>query len=91
MSFLWDKIHWFNQILGVFIVLMQAVFFLATSLSNPGLPKASYELKSYESENKIYRQCQECKLWINTEERTYHCDFCGICIEGKKMKFTYKI
>lgn len=62
---------------------MQVFFFLLTSLGNPGLPKASYEIEALESQDKNFRQCKDCKLWINTDVRTFHCSFCGICIEGK--------
>jgi hypothetical protein len=64
---------------------MQAIFFIATSFGNPGFPKASYETEAFESPEKNFRQCKDCKLWINTNERTFHCNYCGICIEGKNF------
>lgn len=80
--FLWNKIHWIFQIIGIIIIFLQASFYLITSLSNPGFPKAIYEKEVFESNDRNFRQCKDCKLWINTEERTFHCHDCGICIEG---------
>jgi len=82
MYFLWDRIHWTVKGIGIVIILLQNALYLFTSLSNPGLPKASYQIEVYEDLTRNFRQCKDCKLWINTEERTFHCHDCGICIEG---------
>ena len=81
--FIWNKIHWIAQIMGVIILSLQSFSYIITSFSNPGFPKPSYEAEAYESEDRNLRQCKDCKLWIKTEERTFHCHDCGICIEGK--------
>jgi len=70
-------------LIGILILLLQNFFYILTSLSNPGFPKAIYEIEAYETEDRNFRQCRDCKIWINTTERTFHCDYCGICIEGK--------
>ena len=82
MNFLWEKIHWIAKGLGITIVFLMFLFYLITSLANPGLPKASYAQEVFEDPSRNFRQCKDCKLWINTEERTFHCHDCGICIEG---------
>lgn len=62
---------------------LQFGFYINTSITNPGFPKAYYESEIFENNERNFRQCKDCKLWINTEERTFHCQDCGICIEGK--------
>ena len=79
---MFDKIHWLAQIVGLLILTVQICSYLITSFSNPGFPKSSYETEINESDERNLRQCKDCKLWINTEERTYHCYECEICIEG---------
>ncbi len=68
--------------IGVIIFILQYGFYIITSLSNPGFPKPNYENEIFETNDRNFRQCKDCKLWINTEERTFHCHDCGICIEG---------
>jgi len=82
MVILWERIHWIAKGLGLVIIFMQFLFYLVASLSNPGLPKASYVQEVLEDPTRNFRQCKDCKLWIKTEERTFHCMECGICIEG---------
>ena len=47
-------------------------------MNKTSLPVPSDEFKNL-------RRCKDCKLWINTEERTYHCYDCDICVEGIKL------
>ena len=71
--------------IGTLMNLFQIYLFFITSTRNPGLPSKEYEKLVYEEENKSaknYRKCKDCKLWINTDEKTIHCRKCGICIEG---------
>lgn len=86
MVFLWLKIHWIVKVVEDLIVLIQNLFYLITSLSNPGLPKASYAQEVLEDQGRNFRKCKDCKLLINTEERTFHCQDCEICFEGKLKK-----
>ena len=82
MYYLWDQLSWYFISVGLIISILQNTFYLITSFSNPGFPKASYEIEAYGTEERNFRQCKDCKIWINTEERTFHCYYCGICIEG---------
>jgi hypothetical protein len=70
---------------GTLINIAQIYFLIISSTMNPGLPLKEYNTLIYEEENKNaknYRQCKDCKLWINTDEKTIHCRKCKICIEG---------
>ena len=71
--------------IGNILNFIQIYLFIITSIKNPGLPSKDYEKQVYEEENKTaknFRKCKDCKLWINTDEKTIHCRKCGICIEG---------
>ena len=73
------------RMLGSIINIAQIYFLIISSTMNPGLPLKEYSTLIYEEENKNaknYRQCKDCKLWINTDEKTIHCRKCKICIEG---------
>ena len=73
------------KMIGTIINFIQIYFFIFSSTINPGLPLREYSNLVYEEENKNaknYRQCKDCKLWINTDEKTIHCRKCQICIEG---------
>ena len=79
------KIPIIFKILGSIMNFLQIYFFIISSTKNPGLPSKEYEKLVYEEENKTaknFRKCKDCKLWINTDEKTIHCKKCDICIEG---------
>ena len=79
------KIPIIFKILGSILNFLQIYFFIISSTKNPGLPSKEYEKLVYEEENKTaknFRKCKDCKLWINTDEKTIHCKKCDICIEG---------
>ena len=83
--FVFKKIPIIFKTIGSIMNLVQIYFFIITSIKNPGLPSKDYEKLVYEEENKTaknFRKCKDCKLWINTDEKTIHCKKCGICIEG---------
>jgi hypothetical protein len=69
--------------LGIILSIVQLLSFLATALINPGIPKLDYERMSLSEEYRNIRKCKDCKMWINTEKKTYHCYDCAICVEGK--------
>ncbi len=64
------------------IALIQLGSYIYTAIINPGLPKYEYENLIYSDDHKNLRRCKDCKMWINTEEKTFHCYECEICIEG---------
>ena len=73
------------RMFGTLINIAQMYFLIISSTRNPGLPLKEYNTLIYEEENKNaknFRQCKDCKLWINTDEKTIHCRKCQICIEG---------
>ena len=73
------------QMIGNLLNVTQIYFFVFSSIKNPGFPLKEYSTLIYEEENKNaknFRQCKDCKLWINTDEKTIHCRKCKICIEG---------
>ena len=79
------KIPIIFKLLGSIMNFLQIYFFIISSTKNPGLPSKEYEKLVYEEENKTaknFRKCKDCKLWINTDEKTIHCKKCDICIEG---------
>ena len=83
--FVFKKIPIIFKKIGSIMNLVQIYFFIISSIKNPGLPSKDYEKLVYEEENKTaknFRKCKDCKLWINTDEKTIHCKKCGICIEG---------
>ena len=81
--YLYGKVYKFYIILGFIIGIIQIVLFTLSGILNPGLPKLEYEKLIYEDvSNKNFRQCKDCKFWINTEFSTQHCNECNICIEG---------
>ena len=83
--FAFKKIPIIFKTIGSIMNLVQIYFFIISSIKNPGLPSKDYEQLVYEEENKTaknFRKCKDCKLWINTDEKTIHCKKCGICIEG---------
>ena len=83
--FVFKKIPIIFKTIGSIMNLVQIYFFIISSIKNPGLPSKDYEKMVYEEENKTaknFRKCKDCKLWINTDEKTIHCKKCGICIEG---------
>lgn len=83
--FVFKKIPIIFKTIGSIMNLVQIYFFIISSIKNPGLPSKDYEKLVYEEENKTaknFRKCKDCKLWINTDEKTIHCKKCGICIEG---------
>ena len=73
------------KMIGSILNFIQIYFFISSSINNPGLPLKEYGNLVYEEENKNaknFRQCKDCKFWINTDEKTIHCRKCQICIEG---------
>ena len=83
--FVFKKIPIIFKTIGSIMNLVQIYLFIISSIKNPGLPSKDYEKLVYEEENKTaknFRKCKDCKLWINTDEKTIHCKKCGICIEG---------
>lgn len=73
------------KFLGVTTYLVFSVSYLLTALSNPGIPRKNLWVNKNASTNnnfKNFRICPECKVIMNLDENTTHCDDCEVCIEG---------
>jgi len=84
-KFVFNNITMIFKTLGGLINIVQVGLMTYSSIINPGLPLKQYNTMIYEDENKNaqnFRQCKDCKFWINTDENTIHCRKCKICIEG---------
>ncbi len=53
-------------------------------ISNPGLTKKSDSVKMKQTDDKTigYRFCNSCRILMNLNNKTNHCDDCNICVEG---------
>ena len=58
------------------------ISFLHTSLINQGYPKNSPERRNGKPKENYY-YCGECQFYVERTLSSYHCDKCGICIEGQ--------
>ena len=77
-----NKIHYYLQITGLIIILIQLTSYIITAFSNPGLPKFSYEEEALKTGDKKFKLCRICNLWVNIKHNTFHCSDCDVCIEG---------
>jgi hypothetical protein len=82
-SFLHGKVNGFIFFFGLVIAKIQVFSYIYTAIMNPGLPKREYENLRFTDENKNYRICKDCRLWINTDAKTFHCYECEVCVEGR--------
>ena len=57
--------------------------FLYTSLINQGYPKNNKRKKNVYSEEEYY-YCGLCKFYVDRFISSFHCNKCGICIEGQE-------
>ena len=58
------------------------ISFLHTSLINQGYPKNSPSRRNGHPKDKYYF-CGECQFYVERTIDSYHCNKCGICIEGQ--------
>ena len=83
LTVLWGKVYPLVFIVAVLFCLAQLGLYFLTATINPGLPKYDYERQATMPGCKDnFRKCKECKLWINCNKKTYHCDCCDVCVEG---------
>ena len=78
---LWKHLIILLKILGIIIILIQQSFYVLTSIINPGLPKKFYQIDRENNPN-LYKYCKECNFWYKKKTGTFHCNECGVCIEG---------
>jgi hypothetical protein len=82
---LWNKLNQYIASIGISIYILQIISYSLTVLINPGLPKPSLSLKYSTLKNvnmNNYRICNVCNVLMDIQEKTVHCEECGVCIEG---------
>ena len=70
-----------NLIFGYVIYFLFLVSYGLTGLMNPGYPKLDENTLNNKNKDRT-GYCTVCKIWINMEKKTKHCNYCNICIEG---------
>ena len=76
----WNYISFTPKIIGFIIYFIFYFSYTYTFLINPGYPKHNIEIIK-EEEKDFYEFCNSCKIWVNQQKNTVHCDICDICIE----------
>jgi len=82
LSFFWRSI---SPKVKIMIIIFYIIFFVSyvyTAIINPGYPKHNLESRTGEPKNK-FKFCNICKMYVNKEKLTFHCEECHICIEGR--------
>ena len=82
LSFFWLFISTKVKILIIIFYIIFFISYVYTAIINPGYPKHNLESRTGEPKNK-FRFCSICKMYVNKEKLTFHCDECHICIEGR--------
>jgi len=68
------------NLLGFFVYILFLISFIYTGIINPGYPK--HDEDSLNNKNQRNNKfCEVCKIWVNTNIKTKHCNFCNICVE----------
>lgn len=79
----WDNLNFNIKIIGFLLWFCQNFFFLISSVINPGTPNIEYYLENYDlnkTKVKNFRICSKCKLVMDLNQGTEHCNECDICI-----------
>lgn len=83
LTTIWGKGNLIIDIIALIISITQLLFYFLAGTVNPGLPRYDYQYKANKPGFKGYfRKCEQCNLWIALDKRCYHCERCGVCIEG---------
>ena len=70
----------YMNLLGFFVYILFLISFIYTGIINPGYPK--HDEDSLNNKNQRNNKfCEVCKIWVNTNIKTKHCNFCNICVE----------
>ena len=70
-----------NLIFGYILYIFFLVSYGLTGLMNPGYPELDENTLNNKNKDRT-GYCTVCKIWINMEKKTKHCNYCNICIEG---------
>ena len=82
LSFFWLNISTKVKIIIIIFYIIYFISYVYTAIINPGYPKHNLESRTGEPKNK-FRFCNICKMYVNKEKLTFHCEECHICIEGR--------
>ncbi len=70
--------------IGLTLYLIHIFSYTYTAFANPGIPKKKNYIEMYGCETKRnLKICDKCNVIMDEEKKTYHCDMCGVCIDGK--------
>ena len=82
LSFFWLNISTKVKIIIIIFYIIYFISYVYTAIINPGYPKHNLESRTGEPKNK-FRFCNICKMYVNKEKLTFHCEECHIWIEGR--------
>ena len=83
MRIIWHNSFFIIKAIAVLFSLAQLASYFFTATINPGLPRYETQLNAIAYQKVYnYRFCKECNFWIDLTENWYHCQDCGVCIEG---------
>ena len=82
LSLFWKGISTKVKIIIIIFYIIYFVSYVYTAIINPGYPKHNLESRTGEPKNK-FKFCNICKMYVNKEKQTFHCEECHICIEGR--------
>ena len=78
----WGKFSFANKVVNQISYWIFMISFSHTSLINQGYPKNNAARKSGIPKDKYY-YCSQCQFYVERALDSFHCDKCGICIEGQ--------
>ncbi len=73
------------KLIGLGLYFLQIGSYTYTFLINPGIPKKDKHISLNDTDEKMrigYRFCSQCRILIEENSDTRHCDDCNVCIEG---------
>ena len=78
----WGKFSLNNKLVNQISYWIFIISFCHTSFINQGYPKNTSSRRKGNPREKYY-YCNECQFYIERTLDCFHCDKCGICIEGQ--------
>lgn len=81
----WNYLNVVIRDVGVCLALLEYFAFLGTCLINPGLVGKEYWLENFDMKKtpvQYYQICRRCRVVIDLNKKTEHCESCDVCVEG---------
>ena len=75
------KLGFFQQMIGLLILIILIVSYIYTVLANPGIPSID-NYKLIRNKKIEIKKCRECRNYIRMDRKTSHCYDCGVCVES---------